>query len=287
MAVANDSGYLAGTLLPIVAADAIVQLGKVGVTRNLVTVKSAPRADTISWGVYNDSTHQTTSADVVATAEGTVTPSTKLQSTKKTATLDMYSVMLPLYDEALLSSADDVVGNLGEIIGNAVAGKIDSLLNANFDNFSNSVGTSTTGMKLTDLMSALALLELYKSAGQVNLVAHAAQLWGTYGLFNDSAITTQFGGTPMVAEQILANGYVNKLAGINIYNSNEISETSSARKAGIFTKEAIGWGFAGDEIRLKSQDEANYIRTNFVASGFWGTTELRDTAGVEVHSKTS
>jgi len=49
----------------------------------------------------------------------------------------------------------------------------------------------------------------------------------------------------------------------------------------------MGWAFAGPEIRLEAQREPNYLRTNYIASGFWGTTELRDAAGVEVHTKTS
>ena len=217
MSVAGDSAYLAGTLLPIVSADAIMQLAKAGVTRNLVTVKSAPRADTIAWGVYNDGTSTTTADDVAATAEGTVTPSNKLNSSKKTATLDMYSLLMPLYDEALLSSADDVVGNLGEILGNAMAAKIDSLLNANFDNFATSIGTSTIGMKIDDLFTALATIETYQHGSPLSLVAHAAQLWGTYGLYSDSSITTSMGGVSTVADAILQNGYTGKIAGINIY----------------------------------------------------------------------
>ena len=288
MAVAGDSGYLAGTLLPIVSADAIMQLYKVAVTRHLVTVKSAPRADTIAWGVYNDTaTKMVDSGDVTATAEGTVTPSTKLSSIKKTATLDMYSILLPVYDEAALSNADDVGSNVAEAMGNGIAAKIDHLLNANFANFASSVGTSSTGMKIDDLFAALAYLEGYQHGAPLNLVAHAAQLWGTYGLFNDSSISTSFGGTPQIADTILTNGFTAKIAGINIYNSNEIDEASSARKAGIFAKDAIGWGFAGEEIRVKMQEEPNYLRTNYVGSGFWGTCELRDLAGVLVTSTTS
>jgi len=191
MSVANDSGYLAGGLIEVIAADAIVQMAKVGVTRNLVDVKSYPKADTATWSVYNDSTNQLTAADIAATAEGTVIPSTKLNSVKKTATLDMYSVMVPVYDEAILSSADDPVGPVGKLIGNSVAAKIDTLLNANFDNFSNSVGTSTVGFTVDNVLEALAKLELYEGGGELSGAFHATQLWGTYGLFNDILTSSQ------------------------------------------------------------------------------------------------
>ncbi len=86
------TAYYAGGLLALVEAQAIIQLEKVNVIRPLVTVKSAPRGDTISWSVVNDGTNVGDATDVVNTAEGTVTPTTKIDSNKKTATMDMWSI---------------------------------------------------------------------------------------------------------------------------------------------------------------------------------------------------
>ena len=69
----------------------------------LVTTKGYPKADQVTFIAYNTGSNKLTSADVAATAENTVTPSTSLNTDKKTATLDMYSVMIPMYDEAKLS----------------------------------------------------------------------------------------------------------------------------------------------------------------------------------------
>ncbi len=288
MAVVGDtnSAYLAGGLLGLIEAQAILQLDKVSVTRKLVSVKSAPKADTISWITYNDSTHVINDGDVANTAEGTVTPTSALTSTKRTAILDMYSVGTNLYDEAKLSSADNPEENIGIILGNAVAAKIDSLLNANFDNFLNSVGTSTVGLTVDNLFSALAVIETYQHLGEINGVFDRRQLWGTYGLMNDLVTSNQFGGSPPAQGQALVSGWAGKVAGVNLYNSNKLAAVANnAQKGAVFTRDALGWGFAGPEIVVEKQREAGYIRDLYVAHGFWGTVEILDSAGVEVYTR--
>lgn len=286
MAVAGDTGYLAGGLLGLIEAQAIIQLDKVSVTRKLVSVKSAPKADTISWIMYNDGTATIDASDVAATAEGTVTPTSQLNSDKKTATLDMYSVGTNLYDEAKLSNADNPEENIGQILGNAVAAKIDSLLNANFDNFSNAVGTSTVGLTVDNIFDALAVIETYQHLGEINGVFDRRQLWGTYGLMNDLVTSNQFGGSPAVQGEALVNGFAGKIAGVNLYNSNQLAAVASnAQKGAIFTRNAIGWGFAGQEVVVEKERQAGYIRDLYIAHGFWGTVEIHDAAGVEVHTR--
>ena len=286
MSVAGDTGYLANTLA-LINAQALLQLDKVSVTRNLVSVKSAPKADTLSWIVYNDGSHIINAADVAATAEGTVTPTSKLSSAKKTATLDMYSVSTDLYDEAKFSNADNPEESIGIILGNAMAAAIDTLINANFANFTNTVGTSTVGVTVDNLFSALAYIEVYQHLGEIYGVFDRRQLWGTYGLMNDLITSNQFGGSPAIQSEGLMNGFVNKVAGINLYNSNTLAAAaSSAQKAGIFTREALGWAWSGpSEIRVSRDYEPRYLRDVWVASSHCGTCEIKDSAGVYVHTK--
>jgi len=151
----GDSGNFAGGLLEVIQSEALIKFSEANVTLPLITVKGEPKADSITFIAYNAGSNTLTSADVTATAEGTVTPSTALDTEKKTATLDMYSVMVPIYDEAMLSNADDVASNAGALVGNAMAAKLDALVNAEYSNFSNSVGTSTAALTVDDLFSAL------------------------------------------------------------------------------------------------------------------------------------
>jgi hypothetical protein len=114
---AGDSGLFAGGLIEQIEAEAIVKFSEAGVTMPLVTLKGHDKADQVTFIAYNSGTNTLTGADVAATAENTVTPSTSLNTDKKTATLDMYSVMVPIYDEAKLSNADDIASNVGALIG--------------------------------------------------------------------------------------------------------------------------------------------------------------------------
>ena len=155
---AGDSGLFAGGLLEVIESEAIIKFSEANVTMPLVTVKGHPKADQVTFIAYNTGTNTLTSGDVAATAENTVTPSTSLTTDKKTATLDMYSVMIPMYDEAQLSNADDIATNVGALVGNAMAAKADSLLNALFDGFSNAVGANNAALTVDNLFDALSSL---------------------------------------------------------------------------------------------------------------------------------
>ena len=289
MAAIGESGnaaYFQGGLLDIILADAIIAFDKNGVTLPLVSVKGSPKGDTTNWIAYNTGTHKVQSADVAATAEGTVTPETALTSNKRTATHDMYSINVPIYDEAELSNADSISDGVGDLVGAAVAGKIDSLLNAAFDNFSNAVGTSTVALTVDNLFSAIESLQNNSAPGQVNGVFYPSQIWGTYGLSNDLVTSATYAGGA-VQDEGARNGFVTKVAGVNIHTSPEFTEASNAVKAGVFCQGALGYGYAGELFRLKEWEEPRYLRKYIIGSMFGGVKEIVDGWGVEVQTKTS
>jgi len=289
MAAIGESGnaaYFQGGLLDVILADAIIAFDEHGVTLPLVSVKGSPAGDTTNWIAYNTGTHKVQSADVAATAEGTVTPESALTSNKKTATHDMYSINVPIYDEAELSNADSISDGVGQLVGAALAGKVDSLLNAAFDNFSNAVGTSTVGLTVDNLFSALESLKENSAPGLPNGVFYPSQLWGTYGLSNDLVTTTNYAGG-LTQDEGLRNGFVGQIAGIKLHSSPEFTEASNAVKAGVFTQGALGYGYSGDMFRIKEWDDPRYLRKYIIGSFFGGVAEIVDGWGVEVHTKTS
>jgi len=282
----GDSGNFAGGLLEIIESEALIKFSDANVTMPLITVKGEPKADQITFIAYNAGSSVVSSADVVATAEGTVTPSTALDTEKKTATLDMYSVMVPIYDEAMLSNADDVASNVGALVGNAMAAKLDSLVNAEYDNFSSSVGASSAALTVDNLFSALKTLKSNSAMGSPNAVLAPAQIWGTYGVHNDLVTAAQFAGAG-VQDEGARTGFVQRIAGIGIHSSPEFTEASNATKGGVFTAGALGFGYAGQLFRTESYREGTYLRDNIIGSGFWDVVEIIDAWGVEVHTKTS
>ena len=283
---AGDSGNFAGGLLEVIESEALIKFSEANVTVPLVTLKGEPKADQITFIAYNSGSNTLTSGDVAATAEGTVTPSTQLDTEKKTATLDMYSVMVPMYDEAQLSNADNIASNVGELIGNALASKADSLLNALFDGFSNSVGASDSALSVDNLFDALSNLKQNSAMGQPHAVLDPRQIWGTYGVHNDLVTAAQFAGAG-VQDEGARRGFVSRIAGIDIHSSPEFTVSSNAVKGGVFVSGALGMGYAGDMMRVEVYREGSYLRDNIIGSGFWGVTEIIDGYGVEVHTKVS
>ena len=289
MATGDSANNFAGSLLEVIEAEAILKFSEASVSVPLVKQKSEPKADQITFVAYNAGTNQVTSADVFATAEGTVTPSTALDSEKKTITLDMYSVMLPIYDEAKLSNADDVYANAGALAGNAMASKLDALVNANMANFSNTVGGATETIDVDDLFQCLAHLKQNSAPGQPNAVLEPRQIWGTYGIHNDLITQAQFAGSG-VQDEGARNGFVSRIAGIAIHSSPEFtpivsSGTVSSVKGGVFVEDAIGFGYAGEMMRVEEYREGSYLRSNIVVSSFCGSTEIIDGYGVLMQSQ--
>ena len=289
MAVAGDTSYITSSLYAAIQADAIIKLGVAGVTRRLVRNEYRPNADTITVQVWNGGTNTINYADVGSVTDGTQISAAVINSDKKTITLAPYAVRSDLYDDTMYSNLYDPSGPLGATLANGMAEKWDYDLNALFDGFSQSVGTSTVGLTVDNLYSAVALLDAADAQGQYNGVFHAAQINGAYGLMNDIATSTQFGGTPDIQNEALRNAFVNRVAGIDIYRSNLIAETSNARKGGIFVRDALAIGFSGPSnlFRLEQKREADFLRDMWVLSSFYGVTECVDTWGVEVHTKTS
>tara|TARA_R110000803_G_scaffold147352_1_gene212939 strand:+ start:24 stop:881 length:858 start_codon:yes stop_codon:yes gene_type:complete len=281
---AGDSGLLSGGLLEVIESEAVIKFSEAGVTIPLVTLKGHDKADQVTFIAYNSGSNVLTSADVAATAEATVTPSTSLNTDKKTATLDMYSVMVPIYDEAKLSNADDIASNVGALIGNSMSAKADALLNTLFDSFSNAVGAADAALTVDNLFGALSFLKQNAAIGQPNAVLDPRQIWGTYGVHNDLVTAAQFAGSG-VQEEGARNGFVSKIAGIGIHSSSEFTVSSSAVKGGVFVPGALGMGYAGEIIRTEVYREGSYLRDNIIGSGFWGVTEIIDGWGVEVLSQ--
>ena len=168
---AGDTGNFAGSLQEVLA-DAMVHFSKSNVCLPLVMQESRDKADTITFPVYNLGSNQVTSADVAAHSEhdSTAITATQLDSEKKTITLDMYSIRVPVHDEAVLSNANDVTGVAGELVGNAISSKVDSLIVSNFGNFSNTSNDTSNGISVDDLFAALGTLQAEAAPAPYSMV---------------------------------------------------------------------------------------------------------------------
>jgi hypothetical protein len=153
-----------------------------------------------------------------------------------------------------------------------------------YDGFSNAVGGAGVTIDVDDLFQCLAHLKQNSAPGQPNAVLDPRQIWGTYGIHNDLITQAQFAGSG-VQDEGARSGFVSRIAGIGIHSSPEFTVASTAVKGGVFVPEALGFGYAGEMMRVEEYREGNYLRSNIVVSSFCGATEIIDGYGVEMHSK--
>ena len=283
---AGDSSNYAGSLVEVLS-DAMVHFSKANVCLPLVMNESRDRADTITFPVYNLGSNQVTSADVGSHSEHDTTAitATQLDSTKKTITLDMYSIRVPIHDEAVLSNANDITGVTGQLVGNAIAAKVDSLIVANFDNFSTASSDTTNGISVDDIFGALGTLQANSAPGPYAMVHNPRAVYGTYGLSNDLVTSNQFGGSPSSQDDMLKTGFLGSLAGVDVYTTPEIAIASNNAIGACFSKMALGFGYAGEMMRVEIERDAIRLKTDYVGSIFCNSTELADTYGVEMQHK--
>ena len=285
---AGDTGNFAGALQEIIA-DAIVSFRKANVCMPLVTVESRPKADQITFPVWNRGSNVLTSSDVGTHSESDATAisATQLDSDKKTLTLDMYSVRVPVHDEAVYSNADDISGRVGALLGNALAAKVDLILATLFDGFGTSVADTTNGISIDDIFSALGTLNNSSAPAPFSMVHHPQAIWGTYGLSNDLVTSNQFGGSPSLQDDMLRSGFVGQVAGIDVYSSPEVPESGTTdAKGAIFSKEALGFGWAGSELfNVEVWRAGDRLKTDYIGSMFAAGGELVDAYGIEMYHK--
>jgi len=268
----GDSGNYAGALADIIQAEAIQRFVTAGVFVNplrpdtsLVSVFSEPRADKISVPVWNDGTNQVTSADVASHSSGGTVSETALDSTKRTYTLAMRAINLPLHDEAKWSNVDRPEIRLGQHLGNALAADLDAQLAQKAHSFSNSVGTGSAEMKIDVLFDAMKTLRNNHAPGPYFYVGSTEQV---------------------------RNGYVGRLAGFDVLTTPEItgSVSASAPNADAIAgnKECLAFAWSGDDlIRVEEEREGSKLKSSWVGSYFGAAGVLTDNYGVRVISRIS
>ena len=106
---AGDTGNFAGSLQEVLA-DSMIHFSKANVLLPLVMVEQRDKADTVTFPVYNLGSNTVTSSDVASHTQSDSSDigAKQLDSVKKTVTLSMSSIRVPVADEAVLSIANDV-----------------------------------------------------------------------------------------------------------------------------------------------------------------------------------
>lgn len=293
MALTN-TGTAAGGLGRTIG-DAVIAFNHVNVMFPLVTVQQAARGS--NHVQFSDWT-KLASSDVTAATQATTTTAVAITTAARTATISEHVIASTVSDLVLMGSGDDVEGQAGPALGNAVAAKLDDDLVELGKSFSQTECGAGTGLALSHIFGSMRQLRAAGAPMPYNLVLSPKQVWGAKGiisLLHDEGVTGT-NAKPMSmmgnkAEEAFSTGYVGSIAGFNVYWSDQIDENvgSGGDAAGFaFSQGGIGLGVGADGLfRIAAERDEMLRATNYVATGFWGEVEIKDAYGVYILSDVS
>ena len=299
----TDTGVAAGGLGKIIG-DAVIAFNHTNVMLPLVTTKQAVKgAITVGFPDYT----KVASSSVAAVADGVDEADvTSITTTARNATISEHVIRADITDLARMGNAEDLTGNVGNILGNAVAAKLDDDLVELGKTFSQTECGAATTLALSHVFGSMRQLRAAGAPFPYNLVLSPKQVWGSKGLnalTNNGALDTAGSSTTDTAtarpigllgskgEEAIQTGMVGSIAGFNVYWSDQIDEdvSSGGDAAGFaFSKGAVGLAIGSEGlIRIETERNASFRSTEYVAVGFWGQVEIKDAFGVYILSDVS
>ena len=213
-----------------------------------------------------------------ALEEGTAPSDTDVSTSSVTVTCSEVGNSVLLTDLAAMG-AGNPADELGTVLGNAIATKIDKDLIALFSSFSVGFGAAAAEITVADLFKAAATLRANKVTGSMAAVVHPYQAYALKaGLTNTFANPN--GGD--LQNEAMRNGYVGSIAGIDVYESANVSiDGNDDAVAGVFAPEALAIALKS-EFNLETQRNATRRGTELVATAVYGVAELDDSYGVKI-----
>lgn len=210
--------------------------------------------------------------------EGTAPADTDVSTSSVTVTVSEVGNTVLLTDLAAMG-AGNPADELGTVLGNAIATKIDSDLIALFSGFSGALGAAGSEITVADLFKAAATLRSNKVTGSMAAVVHPFQAYQLKaGLTNTFANPN--GGD--LQNEAMRNGYVGSIAGIDVYESANVAiDGSDDAVAAVFAPEALAIALKS-EFNLETQRNATRRGTEMVATAVYGVAELDDSFGVKI-----
>ena len=286
----TDTGVAVGGLDKIIG-DAIIAFNEVNVMFPLVNAKQCPPgAITVQWPEYT----AVASSSVGAATDGSdYSTVTSVTTTARSATVSEHVIRADVTDLAVMGNADDIAGNTGAILGNAVGAKLDNDMVTLGKSFSQTESSAGTALTLDHIFGGLRQLRAANAPAPYNLIMSDKGIWGSkglQGLLVDVSVTgSNSKPGSLLGEQgqeMLSRGFVTSIGGIDIYFSNEIDDDVSSggdSASFMFSKGALGLAVGPEGLfRVETERNASFRSTEYVATGFWGEVETKDAFGVYI-----
>ncbi len=210
--------------------------------------------------------------------EGTDMSSTTVSTSSVSVTVGEVGAQVILTDLATMG-AGNPADELGTVLGNAIATKIDTDLIALFDGFSSSFGTAGSETTVADLFKAAATLRTNKVRGSMAAVVHPYQAYAIKANLTNTFANPNGGDAQ---NEAMRNGYVGTIAGIDVYESANVTiDGSGDCKGAVFAPEALAIAMKRD-FQIAPQRDESLRAWELNATAVYGVGELDDSYGVEV-----
>ena len=219
---------------------------------------------------------QTISADV---AESTDLSNTEISTSKADITLVEAGIMTTLTDMARNHSVSNVVADLGRLFGEAIAKRHDRALTGLFTSFTSEIGQDTDEIEVKDLFEAYATLKAAAVPGQYVGVFNPKAIYNVKKALTNTFVNPNASD---VANQAMTEGYIGRIAGIDIYESSNVVEPSSNTSVNaVFSRDALGIAIA-EQLKIETQRDASLRADEVVASTRYGVSVLHNSYGVKL-----
>ena len=213
-----------------------------------------------------------------ALTEGTDMTSTTVSTSSVDITVAEVGAQVVLTDLAAMGSGNPAQ-ELGTVLGNAIATKMDVDLLALFDGFSTSIGAAAQEITVADLFKAAATLRNAKAQGDIFAVVHPFHAYQLKANLTNTFANPNGGDAQNTA---MANSYFGTIAGVDIYESaNIVIDGNDDAKGAVFSREALAIAMKRD-FQIETQRDASLRAFELNATAIYGVGELDDTYGVEM-----
>lgn len=219
---------------------------------------------------------QTISADV---AESTDLSNTEISTSKADITLVEAGIMTTLTDMARNHSVSNVVADLGRLFGEAIAKRHDRALTGLFTSFTSEIGQDTDEIEVKDLFEAYATLRAAAVPGQYVGVFNPKAIYNVKKALTNTFVNPNASD---VANQAMTEGFIGRIAGIDIYETSNVVEPSSNTSVNaVFSRDALGIAIA-EQLKIETQRDASLRADEVVASTRYGVSVLHNSYGVKL-----
>lgn len=216
-----------------------------------------------------------TAADLT---EGTDMSSTTVSTSSVSITVGEVGAQVVLTDLAAMG-AGNPAEELGTVLGNSIATKMDVDLIALFDGFSTALGAAGQEITVADLFKAAATLRNNKAQGEIFAVVNPFQAYQLKANLTNTFANPNGGDAQNTA---MVNAYVGTIAGIDVYESANVAvDGNDDAKGAVFSREALAIAMKRD-FQIEAQRDASLRAFELNATAIYGVGELDDSYGVEM-----